>query len=118
MTVDPRVVINRKTGLVDDPIFPCYKGEGLCKLRAIDTEKVACVYDPAICRHRKPGQKGNSPEGRASTGGKQETVASQPNGGTDKRGDSQGKWETDLVGEPEGSSEALWSDLGREKEDG
>lgn len=46
------IVLNKK-GLVEPPIYPCYKGEGLCQLRTIEADKVQCVYDGATCRYRK-----------------------------------------------------------------
>ena len=47
-----KVLINKKTGLVDNPIYPCYKGEGLCQLRITDTDLFQCVYVPGDCKYR------------------------------------------------------------------
>jgi len=44
--------IDKKTGLMIPPVYPCYKGEGLCDLRTIETEKFQCVCKPDTCRHR------------------------------------------------------------------
>lgn len=44
--------INRK-GLVENPVYPCYKGEGLCQLRTMETDKFKCVKTAATCRYRK-----------------------------------------------------------------
>lgn len=45
-----------KKGLVEDPKYPCYKGEGYCRLRTMDTDKFECLFKPEICYFRKdPG---------------------------------------------------------------
>jgi len=38
---------------VGPPIYPCYKGEGLCNLRTMDTDKFECVFKAGACSHRK-----------------------------------------------------------------
>ena len=51
-----KVVINLKTGLVDNPVYPCHKGEGLCQLRTTDCDKPDCAFDPEDCHYRKLGK--------------------------------------------------------------
>jgi hypothetical protein len=45
---------NKNTGVIDDPQYPCYKAEGLCRIRfnPPDENRVfACVNDPVWCRY-------------------------------------------------------------------
>ena len=42
-----------KKGLVEDPKYPCYKGEGYCQLRTMDTDKFECIFKPKTCYFRK-----------------------------------------------------------------
>lgn len=46
------IVLNKK-GLVETPIYPCYKADGKCQLRTTQTDKFECVYDVDACRYRK-----------------------------------------------------------------
>lgn len=43
---------NPTTGLVDSPVYPCYKSEGTCKLRVLDSDKFQCLFEPQACRYR------------------------------------------------------------------
>ena len=54
-----KALINKETGLVSNPIFPCIKGEGLCKLRIEETAKFECLYKLEQCLFRvtKKGEK-------------------------------------------------------------
>lgn len=51
------IVLNKK-GLVETPIYPCYKAEGKCQLRTTETDKFECVYDATTCRYRKVKSEG------------------------------------------------------------
>lgn len=46
-----KLEINPKTGLVDSPIYPCVKGEGLCRLRATGGD-FTCALEAKFCRYR------------------------------------------------------------------
>ena len=52
-----KALINPKTGLVDNPIHPCYKvpEEGLCMLRVYGESKFECssVQTMEFCRYRE-----------------------------------------------------------------
>lgn len=56
-----RAIIDTFTGLVNPPIFPCYKGEGLCKYRVVETDKFECLCTPSDCRGRARGTQ-NQPD--------------------------------------------------------
>jgi len=58
-------VILNKQRLAEPPIYPCYKGEGLCDMRIVETDKFQCVYDAGTCLHRKV-IKAKSEEGETS----------------------------------------------------
>ena len=45
--------IDPKTGLVKPPIYPCYKGEGLCKIRRSNTGKFECAQNPDHCSYKR-----------------------------------------------------------------
>lgn len=45
--------IDKKSGLMVPAVYPCYKGEGLCDLRTVETADFACVFETATCQHRK-----------------------------------------------------------------
>ena len=44
--------IDKKTGLMVPPVYPCYKAEGLCDLRTVDTTHFECAQNPDHCRNR------------------------------------------------------------------
>ncbi len=44
--------IDKETGLVKYPKYPCIKGEGLCLLRSIDTPKFECAHKEGACEYR------------------------------------------------------------------
>lgn len=44
--------INEKTGYAESPQYPCIKGEGLCKLRTVETDNFDCVFISEKCRCR------------------------------------------------------------------
>ena len=44
--------IDEKTGLMFPPVYPCYKGEGLCDLRTMETTNFQCICNPDTCRNR------------------------------------------------------------------
>jgi len=52
------IALNKK-GLVEHPIYPCYKAEGKCQLRTT-LDKFECVYDGDTCRYRRTTQKGKN----------------------------------------------------------
>lgn len=49
--VQPQLRVNDR-GLVDIPQYPCYKAEGYCRLRTIDTGKFQCIFQGKACRFR------------------------------------------------------------------
>jgi len=53
-----KVLVNPETGVIDNPIHPCYKkpDEGLCELREHAPEeeiRIECVMDPTRCKFYK-----------------------------------------------------------------
>lgn len=50
-----KLVIN-KAGLVENPVYPCCKGDGLCQLRTRDTDRFKCVFKAKACRYRRIGE--------------------------------------------------------------
>jgi hypothetical protein len=54
-----KALLNPKTGIVDNPIHPCYKApdKGLCKMRVDDELKFECAQDPKYCRYLSPKKK-------------------------------------------------------------
>lgn len=53
-----KVLRDKASGLVNSPVFPCYKGKGLCRLRTQDTDKFECVFKPEQCLYRKLREEG------------------------------------------------------------
>lgn len=45
----PTVKFN-DAGLVDPPVYACYKAEGLCKYRTSGTARFECCCNPEWCR--------------------------------------------------------------------
>lgn len=56
MPEDGELKANPKTGVIDDPKYPCYKVEGLCRIRFLPPEKgrkFVCIKDPVWCPYLK-----------------------------------------------------------------
>lgn len=53
MEAEPQT--NPKTGLFENPIYPCIKGEGLCRIRFFGTPDFQCDPIPSVkyCHYRK-----------------------------------------------------------------
>ncbi|GAI14163.1 unnamed protein product [marine sediment metagenome] len=64
--------IDKKTGLMAPPIYPCYKGEGLCDIRFVDTTNFQCLGNPATCRNRHAIKV--EPEAKESAVGQDDTA--------------------------------------------
>lgn len=47
------MAIDKKSGLMVPPVYPCYKGEGLCALRTVETDSFECTFAAAICHFRE-----------------------------------------------------------------
>jgi len=58
------VISNPQTGVIDNPLYPCYKAEGFCRLRVHPPEeglKFECVQDPKYCWYLKKAVKEEPP---------------------------------------------------------
>lgn len=53
--VTTKLIVNPRTGLVDSPLYPCVKAEGLCRLRATG-EEFHCVKEFESCRYLAKGK--------------------------------------------------------------
>lgn len=46
------VVIDKRTGMVSPPVYSCYRGKGLCRIRRTNDGHFECSEEFENCRYR------------------------------------------------------------------